>query len=512
MKKMIYIALLLLAGVQLTHAASESDTILVGNHAKQDVTLQELGQIAPGDYSFKTGDTIVINKAQTKYLTGEHISTWAYYVRHTIQQVGGKRFPNGVLLAGINSWLDPSTDLLLMGAVVKNDTSRMKEMIDRPLILERLVELNEMDEQAKQQIQKMAQQYHMTAMVEAAREQAVRDSLDRVQRAREQALRDSLAAVEAAMQARLLAIEDSLRADAARKMREQALADSLAAAREQAHRDSLTALRPESFNRVGAGLRVGVASLMQKTDPVAKGAWKAGFDILAEAQYAHYWQPKDSKQAYGILTGLSIGYTRNGLTAQGNRTFDLTDEDGDQLRYTITGADANEKDGTLMLEIPAMFSMLFLDNFFVNFGPRFSIPVFSHYNQDLSQAHIDAWNMTKNVHVPDELITGKVTEDMLRKSSATNLSRLNIQLSAEIGYEYTLPNRHIIGAGVYANYSVFSLYPNDPTGKELITIGAPTSTAPAPVDITTITDAYVPRNGLGFFDCGVKLIYHFLTW
>ncbi|MBO4361426.1 MAG: cell envelope integrity protein TolA [Paludibacteraceae bacterium] len=519
MKKLLITYMLLLFGV----TAFANEPTLVGHTAERDTTLQQQGHIAAEDYRFKEGDTIIINKQQTNYLTGENIANWAYYVRHMIQQVGGKRFPNGILLAGINSWLEPH-GLLLMGAREKTDTSTVKENTDRPLILERLLELNDMDEGMQATIQKLAEQHHMTAMVDEAREEAKRYSEFVVQQERERELRDSIAAVEAQQRA----LQDSLAAqqalarhykdsiEAAQLAREKAFKDSLSAveqAYQQALKDSLEAARAKlQFNRVGAGLRVGVASLMQKTLPEANGKWKAGFDILADAQYAHYWRQRDSQLAYGVMTGVSFGYTRNGVTANGNREFDVTDEDGDQLHYTITGADAKENDGTVVFEIPAMFSMLIMDQIFVNVGPRISIPVYSHYNQDLTATHIDAWNVTKNVHVADEIITGKVTDDMLRQKASTRLSRLNIQLSAEVGYEYKLPNGHILGGGIYTNYSVFSLYPNDPTGKNLISITTPSDEAPSVVTVSPTTEAFVQKNGLGFFDFGLKVIYHFMMW
>ena len=522
MKKTLVTYLLLLVGVMAVTADDEK--VIIGHTAERDLTLQEQGHIAAEDYHFQVGDTIIINKQQTNWLTGERIHDWAYYVRHTIQQIGGKRFPDGVLLAGINSWIDPHTGLLLMGAKEKTDTSTVKEIKDRPLILQRLMELNDMDEGMQASIQKLAQQHHMTAMVDEAREEAKRYGELLMQQEREKRVRDSLRIAQEHQrllqdsilmeQERARLLKDSL--EAAQRAREEAFRDSLAAveqAYKQALKDSLAAARAKlQFNRVGAGLRVGVASLMQKTLPEANGKWLAGFDILADAQYAHYWRQRDADLAYGVLTGLSFGYTRNGVTAQGDREFDVTDEDGDQLHYTITDANAKEKDGTLVLEIPAMFSMIVLDQIFVNFGPRISIPLYSHYNQDLSAAHIDAWNVTKNVHVADELITGKVTPEMLQQHASTKLSRLNIQLSAEVGYEYKLPVGHIIGMGAYANYSVFSLYPNDPSGKDLIGITTPSGDAPAKVTVSPTTEAFVPRNGLGFFDCGVKVIYYFMTW
>lgn len=478
--------------------AADEEHIEIGNKAERDETLQEIGHIAPEDYRFKVGDTIIISKDVTTYLTGEQISNWVYYVRHRIGQVGGKRFPEGILLEGINSWVEPYHSLLLLGSVVENDTAHVREHHDRPKIHERLQELDNLPMEEKEAIAKMAERHNVTSMVIEAREHRVKDSLEVIMREREQRLLDSIAAERAA----LLALQA-----------EQARRDSIAAAeqaREQERLDSIANLRKQ-FNRVGLGLRGGVASMMQKTLPEANGKWNAGFDVLLDAQYAHYWQNGD-KPAMGILTGLSVGYTRNGVTANGNRTFDITDEDGDKVRYTITGASATENDGSVVIEIPVLFSTIIKDNWFVNAGPRFAIPVFSHYKQNMTETHIDSWNMTKNVHVPDELVTGKVTKDMLEKNAATQLSRVNIMLTAEGGYEYKFASGQILSAGVYANYSVFSLYPNDPTGKELVGIVPPSGEAQAVVTVSPTTQAFVPKNGLGFFDCGVKVIYHFKVW
>ena len=118
MKKLLITYMLLLFGV----TAFANEPTLIGHTAERDTTLQQQGHIAAEDYRFKEGDTIIINKQQTNYLTGENIANWAYYVRHMIQQVGGKRFPDGILLAGINSWIEPH-GLLLMGAKEKTDTS-----------------------------------------------------------------------------------------------------------------------------------------------------------------------------------------------------------------------------------------------------------------------------------------------------------------------------------------------------------------------------------------------------
>ena len=73
------------------------------------------------DFQWQVGDTVVIKRDNTHYLTGERMSTWVYYVSHPILQVGTKRFPDGVLLKGIMSWVRPD-GIMLKGAVAREDT------------------------------------------------------------------------------------------------------------------------------------------------------------------------------------------------------------------------------------------------------------------------------------------------------------------------------------------------------------------------------------------------------
>lgn len=57
----------------------------------------------------KVGDSIMICRDSLRYLTGERMSLWVYDKPHAVQQVGGKRYPYGVLLKGIYSWVYPGT-------------------------------------------------------------------------------------------------------------------------------------------------------------------------------------------------------------------------------------------------------------------------------------------------------------------------------------------------------------------------------------------------------------------
>ena len=57
----------------------------------------------------KVGDSIMIHQDSLYYLTGERMSKWVYKVPHPVQQVGGKRYPYGILIGGIYSWVYPGS-------------------------------------------------------------------------------------------------------------------------------------------------------------------------------------------------------------------------------------------------------------------------------------------------------------------------------------------------------------------------------------------------------------------
>ena len=56
---------------------------------------------------FQVGDTVTVNPETTHYLTGERISKWVYRVTHRIRQIGTKKWQDGILIRGINSWVSP---------------------------------------------------------------------------------------------------------------------------------------------------------------------------------------------------------------------------------------------------------------------------------------------------------------------------------------------------------------------------------------------------------------------
>ena len=81
---------------------SVANTQAVNAQEKEDKVVYTTGQ------EITVGDTVMINKDSLRYLTGERKSTWVYDKKHTVGQIGTKRFPDGVLLKEILSWVNPS--------------------------------------------------------------------------------------------------------------------------------------------------------------------------------------------------------------------------------------------------------------------------------------------------------------------------------------------------------------------------------------------------------------------
>ncbi len=449
---------------------------------------------------FHVGDTIVIKKDHERYLTGEKMSKWVYDVEHTIQQVRGKRFPEGILIRGIYSWVGPD-DIL-------NKSTHPQEA--------------EANKEAKRQAEEQAkQEAEQTAAEEARRAAARKAHQDSIQAAQEEAARqDSIAAATAAA----IAAAETARQDSIAQAEEQQHKDSV----RQAERDSLLQAfynkqedpayiidreqNPNQVcNRFTIGLRGGAASLLQGMEDAFKdGKWNVGFDVMLDLQYAHYWKKFGKKMQYGLIVGVGAGFARSHVSGAVNDNFRINTPEG-AIDYTVTSEKVKEYDGQIQLEVPLMFSMIHENGFFMNIGPRFTLPVYDVYNQSITKPDINAMLYPEEVPVKNELVTGVVKDDQAESTGKWNASKLNVMLGAEIGYEFKFRNHNSLGLGVYGNYSLYSLYKANDKASSIIDITeAPSTGKNAVVTVIPATDAY--GKSVGYFDVGLKLAYHFNWW
>ena len=428
--------LLLAAGAVLPIKAAEPT-------AKQPL-VYENGQV------IKVGDSILIHKDTLHYLTGERISKWVYDKTHTIQQVGGKRYPYGILIQGIYSWVYPGSINPLHPEQPQVESTPLPE--EQPE-----VDTNPADTVAHDSI------VEQQPLIET----------------------DTVALSEPESQDTIVLDQATLT---------------------QYGKGNYEIPVSYQMDRFAIGARGGFASTMAtgKNMPL-------GFDALLDLRYAHYWAKDLNKPAIGIMTGLNVGYV------QASQAIEILDKyiaptvDGD-VDYVISADEVAETDKQIQLEIPVMFSMVSPKGFFLNVGPKIIVPVYSIYEQTITNPNIYAYVPELNGNpIINEVVMGKVTDEQMNITGnmADNPCKLlSLALGAELGYEFKFKNGHSLDLGVYADYSVYTLYNNSiNAASKVITVTVPTQTSAAVVEVLPISKALA--NKFAFLDAGLKISYNF---
>jgi hypothetical protein len=439
-------------------------TTLICGSVVPGLSAQQAAQPAE-QYEFRValGDSVMIKRECVEYSTGEEPSVWVWDKVHTVRQLGTKKHPDGVLLMNIYSWIC--------------DTC--------------LVPVNGHAEES--------------AKKAAAEQKADREAFEAAQAAKKAAAAN--AAEETAQQA-------AAEAAAAQAAAEKAAADSIAAeeaarkaAAEQAKEDSVKSEQKfkHDYDRFTIGLRGGASALMHRAE---EGKWTCGGDVVLDLQYAHYWAKNGRPVDLGIIVGLGIGYQQSGLNKPYDSTYFQRPSGAYNVNYTVVARDVKETDHQLQLEVPLMFSLIHENGLFFNVGPKFMIPVYTPYKQSVNQdgTHISAFFEETGVTVLDKEVTGVYKGQQPTEANGIQF-KINVMLTAELGYEWVLKSGNSLGLGAYANYSVYNSFKNTPNSEGLFNLTAPTDTDKAHLDVLSATHAYTDK--LGFFDAGVKVAYHF---
>ena len=435
-------------------------------------------------FQYQVGDTVIIKKDCERYLTGERMSTWVYYVVHSVQQVGTEQWPNGVLLGGILSWVDPN-GLTLQYATertteAEQQVAQEQQKQDMAEVAERVQEVENLNELQKAIVEQQAAAHGTTTI----------KSDSTVAKPKEEVV---------APKEEVVAPKEEVVAP-----KEEEEDTPLQANEVINNKEDKLPIEP-NYHRFSIGIRGGAASLMHKTEA---GKWNCGFNALLDLQYAYYWTEFGRQYDLGILTGLSVGYTQSGMQLGIDDQFTVTTNEGDNIDYSLSADRVKENDGQIQLEIPLMFSLVMHNGFFFNVGPKFILPVYTPYKQTITNPNVDAYFQTEGVHVTNEVITGMVTDEQLN-SHGTNADQLkvNITLTADLGYEWKLKHKNALALGVFANYGLWNAFKNTTSDQSLISVTPPSSSSIATVDILSATDTYASK--LGYFDAGIKLTYHF---
>jgi len=453
-------------------------TTLVCATAVSSLSAQQAAQPAK-EHQWKVaiGDSVMIKRECVEYLTGERPSVWVWDKVHTVRQLGTKRFPEGVLLMNIYSWI--CEECLI--PVTHNE----QEVAEQPK--------EEPKEEPKAQ---PVEQPKEEPKAEPVKEEPVVAPVKEEPKAEPKA-----EPVEEPKE------ETPVEAKKEEKTAQTNQGDSIHSQQNFKH----------SYDRFTIGLRGGAAGLLHKTK---EGNWTCGGDVVLDLQYAHYWTKDGRPVDLGIITGVGLGYAQSSVKSSVNSTRpgveDLDAANPMHIDYTIRADEVKEHDGQLQLEVPLMFSLIHQNGLFFNVGPKFMLPVFTPYKQTISNnpnTFVEAYYQETGVRVTNDVITGLLAEDKYTSKGTDykNKFTINVMLTAEIGYEWILKSGNSLGLGAYANYSVYNSFknnPEDPATDPLIRVeSAPSSTSNAVINVNPLTGTYA--SGLGFFDAGVKLAYHF---
>ena len=452
-------------------------TTLVCATAVSSLSAQQAAQPAQ-EHQWKVaiGDSVMIKRECVEYLTGERPSVWVWDKVHTVRQLGTKRFPEGVLLMNIYSWICEECLIPVNGRAQEEAAKAVEEQKEDRAAFDKA----QRGEPAAQPAAQPAEEPKEEPAAEPAAEPA------------EEPAKEEPAPVEEQKEEEQTAQSNQ--------------GDSIHSQPNFKH----------NYDRFTIGLRGGAAGLLHKTN---EGSWTCGGDVVLDLQYAHYWTKDGRPVDLGIITGVGLGYAQSSVKSSVNSTRPNV-EDGDatpmHIDYTIRADEVKEHDGQLQLEVPLMFSLIHQNGLFFNIGPKFMLPVFTPYKQTISNnpnTFVEAYYQETGVRVTNDVITGLLAEDKYTSKGTDykNKFTINVMLTAEIGYEWILKSGNSLGLGAYANYSVYNSFknnPEDPNVDPLIRVeSAPSSTSNAVINVNPLTGTYA--SGLGFFDAGVKLAYHF---
>ena len=464
------------------------------------VSAQE-AQAPKHEFKVAIGDSVMIKRECQKYCTGETPSVWVWDKVHTVRQLGTKRFPDGVLLMNIYSWMCEDCLIPVNGQAEEKAEQAKKEQAGQKKVYEQAVKDGKKAEAAKaaEEVKKAEE----AKAAEAAKAAAAATAAA----AAEPVKAEEAKAAEAAKAEEAKKAETAKAAEAAKAEEEKPLAAD-GVKHEAAKGDSIHSKQDfrSGYDRFTIGVRGGVASQLHQAVSGVNAHWGIGGDALLDLQYAHYWTSDARKIDLGLIVGLSVGYAQGSFSGSADSTFNKGD-----LRYTINAQQIKETDHQVQLEIPLMFSLIHDCGFFFNVGPRFMLPVYTPFKQSINSAtaSIAAYDAESGVTLQDNVVTGQYIGQTPQGGNDLQW-KINIMLTAELGYEFLLKSGNSLGLGVYVDYCVYNSRSilNSAKHPALLDIANPPSEGgTANLAVFSATDTYASR--VGYFDAGIKLAYHF---
>ncbi len=262
---------------------------------------------------------------------------------------------------------------------------------------------------------------------------------------------------------------------------------------------------------LSVGVRGGGQMVLPTAVAGATGTMSATFGGAGalDLRYTFYGEPTD-RIGIGFAVSAGVGYGSAGVQGTNTDTYTNRDYTGNQLDYACT-AQYSQTDRFAKADAALFFAMRF-GGVTINIGPRFMLPFATSSALTIRSASIDAYYPAYDVHVRDQLITGKLTTPYTQ-SHTPILPRYSLLVAAEIGYEWSLGEQSALGLQLYADVAVWNQpYPSNPlipsSSNPLIQV-SPISSAESPVPMVTVGDITPMIKELRYIDFGVRVYYAF---
>lgn len=269
--------------------------------------------------------------------------------------------------------------------------------------------------------------------------------------------------------------------------------------------DLVTASDP--FQVVGAGMRVGVGSLMQDGANIERSM---GLNAAVDGQYTYYFANSGkSKPIFGIRSGLAFAFTNNSVSMSDYALEqELTVKDGSKdlkLKYDLTVQGIDEKISQLSIEVPVMASMMY-KQLFANLGVRVGIPVISKYKQTLDGYSTSVTITDYNISIKNSKALGCISESEADKKDSFEGASFNLSLAFEGGYTFVIA-QNWLSVGAYVDFGLVNNYDG---GKGSLldvdfTTLDPQNNIPATATVNSLTKSSADK--LGNFDAGIRAVY-----
>ena len=254
------------------------------------------------------------------------------------------------------------------------------------------------------------------------------------------------------------------------------------------------------------GVRGGGQTYLPTAAVGATGEIKPGIGGTGalDLRYTYYGQLTDRFEL-GVAVGAGIGYGTTSIKGKNTDTYSNFDYLGNKMDYSVNST-YSLTDRFAKADVSLLLALSFYQ-VTLHIGPRFMLPFAASGTATITQASIDAYYPLYNVHVVDQLITGKLATPY-SQPIPSSLPAYHVLMALEIGYEWHLTDQHILGLQAFADIAVWS--PKSPMTNDQSPIirVAPILNANDPVPSVTVNaPSSITRRR--YLDFGIRAYYAF---